>query len=258
MSLRTRLFLPSPPTRTDLSSSLPASLLLTLYLPSLFPELIVPLSPRIRPDTIRCIVASLVNSDDDDDILGGDLEDDEDGGIKPLQTRDDREEDYTDPNWVPEPVDAAPGEFKSLLHSSFLSVPSSSALYLSTPNPSSPLGIFGLLRNADQISSILPSRFLRSEFRSGKASDIISTLVSIYDTRDVIVKELQILLAQKLLAVRDYDLEKEVSSQTFGVVLFARTVKLILIASSPLLRSEPWKSSSFDLERLLFKSAKSC
>lgn len=49
-----------------------------------------------------------------------------------------------------------------------------------------------------------------AEFRSGKASDIISTLVSIYDSQDVIVKELQNLLAQKLLAVRDYDLEKEV------------------------------------------------
>ncbi|KAL7414537.1 hypothetical protein BDY24DRAFT_360993 [Mrakia frigida] len=122
-----------------------------------------------RPDTIRCIVASLVNSDDDDDILGGDLEDDEDGGIKPLQTRDDREEDYTDPNWVPEPVDAAP------------------------------------------------------EFRSGKASDIISTLVSIYDTRDVIVKELQILLAQKLLAVRDYDLEKEIRTVEILKLRFGET-----------------------------------
>lgn len=50
----------------------------------------------------------------------------------------------------------------------------------------------------------------RTEFRSGKASDIVSTLVSIYESRDVIVKELQILLAQKLLAVKDYDLEKEV------------------------------------------------
>lgn len=49
-----------------------------------------------------------------------------------------------------------------------------------------------------------------AEFRSGKASDIVSTLVSIYDSQDVIVKELQNLLAQKLLAVRDYDLEKEV------------------------------------------------
>lgn len=52
----------------------------------------------------------------------------------------------------------------------------------------------------------------RSEFRSGKASDIISTLVSIYDTREVIIKELQVLLGQRLLAVKDYDAVKEVSS----------------------------------------------
>lgn len=38
----------------------------------------------------------------------------------------------------------------------------------------------------------------------------MSTLVSIYDSKDVIVKELQNLFAQKLLAVRDYELEKEV------------------------------------------------
>lgn len=67
-----------------------------------------------------------------------------------------------------------------------------------------------------------PSHFFVEEFRSGKASDIISTLVSIYDTRDVIVKELQILLAQKLLAVKDYDLEKEVSRS----IPFSRLIRL--------------------------------
>ena len=50
-----------------------------------------------------------------------------------------------------------------------------------------------------------------TEFRSGKASDIISTLVSIHDTREVIIKELQVLLGQRLLAVKDYDAVKEVS-----------------------------------------------
>ena len=41
------------------------------------------------------------------------------------------------------------------------------------------------------------------EFRTNKPSDIISTLVSIYDSRDLFVKELQVLLAQRLLAVND-------------------------------------------------------
>ena len=41
---------------------------------------------------------------------------------------------------------------------------------------------------------------------------MIQLLVSIYDTKDVFVKELQVLLAQRLLAIRDYALEKEVRS----------------------------------------------
>jgi anaphase-promoting complex subunit 2 len=39
------------------------------------------------------------------------------------------------------------------------------------------------------------------EFRTNKPSDIISTLVSIYDSQDLFVKELQVLLAQRLLAI---------------------------------------------------------
>lgn len=48
------------------------------------------------------------------------------------------------------------------------------------------------------------------DFRSSKGSDILQMLVSIYDSKDLFVKELQILLAQRLLAVRDYDLDREV------------------------------------------------
>lgn len=45
---------------------------------------------------------------------------------------------------------------------------------------------------------------------------MIQLLVSIYDTKDVFVKELQVLLAQRLLAIRDYALEKEVRSTRFS------------------------------------------
>ena len=48
------------------------------------------------------------------------------------------------------------------------------------------------------------------DFRSNKPTDIISTLVSIYDSKDLFVKELQVLLAQRLLAVTDGNYEKEV------------------------------------------------
>ncbi|KAJ3503214.1 hypothetical protein NLJ89_g8534 [Agrocybe chaxingu] len=95
---------------------------------------------RERPDTIRSIVANLVGDDDSGDSLV-----DESEPIQPLQQHD--FEDYTDPNWEPEPTDADP------------------------------------------------------EFRTKRSSDVISTLVSIYDSKDLFIKELQVLLAQRLLMI---------------------------------------------------------
>ncbi|KAG7091912.1 hypothetical protein E1B28_008307 [Marasmius oreades] len=102
---------------------------------------------RERPDTIRCIVSNLVGDDDSGDSLV-----DESEPIQPLQQPE--LEDYTDPHWEPEPIDA------------------------------------GLA------------------FRTNKPSDVISTLVSIYDSKDLFVKELQVLLAQRLLAITDDNSEK--------------------------------------------------
>ncbi|KAJ4482432.1 hypothetical protein J3R30DRAFT_3459466 [Lentinula aciculospora] len=102
---------------------------------------------RGRLDTIRCIVSNLVGDDDSGDSLI-----DESEPIQPLQQSD--LEDFTDPNWEPEPVDAGP------------------------------------------------------DFRANKPSDVISTLVSIYDSKDLFVKELQVLLAQRLLAIADDNTEK--------------------------------------------------
>ncbi|KAJ3907968.1 hypothetical protein F5879DRAFT_939513 [Lentinula edodes] len=102
---------------------------------------------RERPDTIRCIVSNLVGDDDSGDSLVDESE--------PIQALQQTElEDYTDPNWEPEPVDAGP------------------------------------------------------DFRANKPSDVISTLVSIYDSKDLFVKELQVLLAQRLLAITDDNTEK--------------------------------------------------
>ncbi|KAF8157822.1 hypothetical protein B0H34DRAFT_656905 [Crassisporium funariophilum] len=95
---------------------------------------------RERPDTIRSIVANLVGDDESGDSLV-----DENEPIQPLQQPE--LEDYGDPNWEPEPIDAGP------------------------------------------------------EFRTNKPSDVISTLVSIYDSKDLFIKELQVLLAQRLLAL---------------------------------------------------------
>ncbi|KAF8812048.1 hypothetical protein BYT27DRAFT_6431262 [Phlegmacium glaucopus] len=102
---------------------------------------------RDRPDTIRSIVANLVGDDDSGDSLV-----DENEPIQPLQQPE--AEDYTDPNWEPEPMDAGPA------------------------------------------------------FRTSKPSDVISTLVSIYDSKDLFVKELQVLLAQRLLTLTKDDTER--------------------------------------------------
>ncbi|KAJ7604032.1 hypothetical protein FB45DRAFT_958198 [Roridomyces roridus] len=102
---------------------------------------------RERPDTIRSIVANLVGDDDSGDSLV-----DENEPIQPLQALE--TEDYNDPNWDPEPIDAGP------------------------------------------------------DFRTNKPSDVISTLVSIYDSKDLFVKELQVLLAQRLLAITDDNFDK--------------------------------------------------
>ncbi|KAI0670871.1 ubiquitin-protein ligase [Trametes maxima] len=103
---------------------------------------------RERPDTIRCIVASLVGDGESGESLV-----DENEPIQPLQQM--QADDFTDPNWEPEPIDAGP------------------------------------------------------DFRTNKPSDVISTLVSIYDSKDLFVKELQVLLTQRLLAVRDGNYERE-------------------------------------------------
>jgi len=60
-----------------------------------------------RPDTIRSIVASLVGDGESGDSLV-----DENEPIHPLQQPE--VEDYTDPNWEPEPIDAGPGEYHAL------------------------------------------------------------------------------------------------------------------------------------------------
>lgn len=116
---------------------------------------------RDRPDTIRCIVANLVGDDSDspDSLLDDTLDPATGGagtsaggsgggaGSQLLVNPPTLVDDYSDPNWDPEPIDAGP------------------------------------------------------EFRANKPGDVLSTLVSIYDSQDLFVKELQVLLAQRLLSI---------------------------------------------------------
>lgn len=69
--------------------------------------------------------------------------------------------------------------------------------------------------------------FFHAEFKSQKASDIISTLVGMYDSRETIVIELQQWLAKRLLIAQDYEVDAEVCS----FALQGRMVALTLTAS---------------------------
>ena len=50
-------------------------------------------------------------------------------------------------------------------------------------------------------SMVIDGYLTSLEFRANKPSDIVSTLISIYDSKDLFVKEVQALLAQRLLSI---------------------------------------------------------
>ena len=55
---------------------------------------------KSRPDTVRCVVATLVEGDE--------LQDENEAGGLIRTNNDENVEDFWDPQWEPEPVDAAP------------------------------------------------------------------------------------------------------------------------------------------------------
>jgi hypothetical protein len=68
----------------------------------------------------------------------------------------------------------------------------------------------GLVRCSHPWSCVEILLTLWTDFRTNRPSDVISTLVSIYDSKDLFVKELQVLLAQRLLAIQDGNFDSEV------------------------------------------------
>ena len=110
-------------------------------------------------------------------------------------------EDYSDPNWEPEPIDAGP------------------------------------------------------DFRKNKPADTISTLVSIYDSKDLFIKELQVLLAQRLLAVQDGNFDNEVTSLSFSSPGSMINPFVLLVMT---LSGETSRSSRFGSGRHRCRCAKSC
>ena len=86
-------------------------------------------------------------------------------------------------------------------------------------------------------------------FRANKPSDIISTLVSIYDSKELFVKELQVLLAQRLLAITDGNFDREVRT-SIRTTIIAHTEIACSAATSRSLKSA--------LARQRCKSVRSC
>lgn len=55
-------------------------------------------------------------------------------------------------------------------------------------------------------------------FRWNKPTDIVSTLVNIYDSRELFIRELSQLFSHRLMDIRDGNLEGEVSSVSSTVI----------------------------------------
>lgn len=113
---------------------------------------------RSRDDTIRCIVAGMIEEDSElmNELRGGPDAASEDA--KQLVEKKEQEvEEYNDEtySYLPAPIDAP------------------------------------------------------ADFNRNRTADIIQLLVSIYDTKEQFIKELQILLAERLLQVKEHAFEKE-------------------------------------------------
>jgi anaphase-promoting complex subunit 2 len=61
---------------------------------------------------------------------------------------------------------------------------------------------------------LIDNRILMSDYRKTTSGDIVSMLLNIYDSKEVFVKELQVILAERLLSSKEYDVEKEVPNPT--------------------------------------------
>lgn len=77
---------------------------------------------------------------------------------------------------------------------------------------------------------------------------MLTTLVSIYDSKDLFVKELQVLLAQRLLAIQDGNYDREVRILTYEHYSIFDKFNSAKIS----------KYSKYDLGTHRFKFVKSC
>ena len=130
---------------------------------------------RERDDTIKIIVGGLLA--DASDLQGhgdnlAELAEELNKVTRPSAIDDDGGElDWDDMAWMPDPVDAGPG------------------------------------KSAFDMQSFADSD---TDYKKSKSSDVIGTLISIFDTKDIFVKEFQNIMGERLLR-KDFDFNKEVS-----------------------------------------------
>ncbi|KAK9237659.1 hypothetical protein V1525DRAFT_403411 [Lipomyces kononenkoae] len=121
---------------------------------------------RDREDTVKCIVNGMLEVED---ANTGDLSElsKELASASSTQSAGSVDDnDYSDMNWVPDPVDAAP------------------------------------------------------DFRNKRSSDFIGSLLSLYDNKEVFVKEIVVVMANRLLDLQNYEIEREMMHLELLKVLF--------------------------------------
>ncbi|KAH0558722.1 hypothetical protein GP486_004631 [Trichoglossum hirsutum] len=139
-----------------------------------------------REDTVKVIVAGLLADPDDglsqntsfatEILVELAVELDKANEARGQEMDDVGELDWDDMQWVPDPVDAGPGK------------------RVDPPR-------------VEETSILTGTAF--SEYRKSKASDVIGSLISLYDSKDIFVKELQNVMGDRLLK-KDFDFDKEI------------------------------------------------
>ncbi|KAK9313606.1 hypothetical protein V1522DRAFT_410273 [Lipomyces starkeyi] len=124
---------------------------------------------RDREDTVKCIVNGMLEVED---ANTGDLSElskelASSSGTQNADAVDDN--GYSDMNWVPDPVDAAP------------------------------------------------------DFRNKRSSDFIGSLLSLYDNKEVFVKEIVVVLANRLLDLKNYEIDREMMHLELLKLLFGES-----------------------------------
>jgi anaphase-promoting complex subunit 2 len=138
---------------------------------------------RERDDTVSIVVGGLLADPDDetndpDVLVELAVEMDKLTTLTGVEEMDDGELDWDDMSWMPDPVDAGPGAFAILLT---------------------------MQAFADN----------RTEYKKSKNLDVIGSLISLFDSKDIFVREFQKILGDRLLR-REYDFDKEVGQPSWG------------------------------------------